>query len=884
MVIGFDSMRIHLHGVPVIAMALLAAATAPAAAQSDIRRAEEPTAGVHLPVAPLAGEPDAFSLVTNPAGLRFLRGFHAGIGIELEDPDDLGDPSAAADPAGGLGIFAAGTLGGGLLPAIGLGAGVELLRPAGDTLAPDPGSPTRFTLGAAVGLGAHAALGLSWHRFVDDPGRVTSGLDSLDLGLSARLGARWAAGAVVRDLNAPSASDGAGAALPVPRRYELELVTRPTGTDRLELALGGRIDEEHADLDGWLRWSLRLVRGLYFEGQASTRALRLVDASMPAAAATEDRDYRVTAGLALSFGSVGAGFYGTGARGPDGSSRFAGGALTVRASSEQVPSVLGRTRRIERLELSGALEGRALAATLLRLRALARDPSVVAVVVRIDDLGAGWATAQELRQGLASLRKAGKRVFAFLTAGTTREYFLASAADRIYVDPAGGLRLVGMAGTTVYYKGTFDKLGVAAEFVKIEEYKSAPEAWTRTGPTEPAERMRNEIYDSLFASVVDAIAQGRSLDASTVRALIDAGPYTAGDLTQGPAKVLVDAIATPDEAAAHILSELGAVFPVAETPRERPASWALPGIAVITIEGDIVDGESSNVPLLGRKLVGGETISKAIAAARASGRVAAIVLRIDSPGGSALASEVMAREVFATRGVKPIICSMGDVAASGGYYAAAGCDLIFAEPTTITGSIGIFYGKFDLSRLLDKLGLSWHAYKRGARADLDSYFQPYSDEDRALVKEKMRYLYERFLDAVARGRNMDRDQVDAVGRGRVWSGVRAREVGLVDRLGGLTDAIAEAKQRAGLDDDTQARVVWLPEQRAGLVQQLLGLSAAAGLAGDDGAGLTAGWAAQGTRQLAWPPGLRELVRALPASLWAQPDAPQARLPFEIVWD
>lgn len=182
----------------------------------------------------------------------------------------------------------------------------------------------------------------------------------------------------------------------------------------------------------------------------------------------------------------------------------------------------------------------------------------------------------------------------------------------------------------------------------------------------------------------------------------------------------MDAVATAEQVAEHVARELGRVYPVAAAPRERPASWAMPAIAIIAIEGDIVDGKSSNVPLLGRKLVGHETIIASIVAARADPRVAAIVLRIDSPGGSAVASELMAREVFATRGVAPIICSLGDVAASGGYFAAAGCDVIVAEPMSITGSIGIFYGKIDLSGMMDRLGLSWVTYARGRNAAMES--------------------------------------------------------------------------------------------------------------------------------------------------------------------
>jgi protease-4 len=840
---------------------LLVLAPAAALAQTDRRYTEEPTAGVHVPAAALAGEHDAFATVVNPAGLRFVRGLHAGLAV------DVADPNRATSAGPGLGLFLARSFGGGLLPAQGLGLGFELLAPERAVLDPDPGSPKRFTLAYALSLYPGLSAGLSWHHFFDDPGQATAGLDTFDLGLSWRLGAHWAAGAVVRDLDASRAAGEA-----VQRRYELELVSRPGGTERVELAWGGRVGEQRADIDTWVRGSVRLTRGLYARAAVESRALTAIEPALPG---TRDlREVRMTAGLEVSFGSVGAALYATGARTPDtaGSERLAlvGGSVLVRASREQVPSVLGRERRIERVDLVSELDAHDLARTLLALRALGRDPAVAAVFLQIKGPADGWAAAQELRDALLGLRRAGKRVYVYLVNATTSDYFIASAADRIFVDPAGGIRLTGFAGTTLYFKGMFEKLGVSAEFEKIEEYKTAPEAFTRTAPSDEDLRMRNQLYDAVYAELVARIAESRKLEPATVKWLIDAGPFTAGDLLRGEATALVDAVATPEQIAQRVLSELGGVVTVGKAPRERPVAWAWPAVAVVSLEGDIVDGKSAVVPLLDRRTAGSETISAAIAQARSDPRVKAIVLRIDSPGGSAVASELIAREVFATRGVKPIICSLGNVAASGGYFAAAGCDLIFAEPTTITGSIGIFTGKFDISGLLTKLGFSWQRYERGANADLESMLAPYSEADRALVKEKIRYFYERFLETVARGRGMTRDQVDEIGRGRVWSGAMAREIGLVDRMGGLVDALELAKERAGMRKDERAELVWLPRTSETLLSMLLGMVVSA--RGTADAGLTL------------PPGWRALREHMPASLWAQPDAVQARLPFAVIWE
>ena len=835
-----------------VALALLVPATA--AAQRRI--AEEPTVGVELPATPLAGDHDARAVSVNPAGLQFVGGLAVALAVDVA-------PEEHATSAGpGVGLFVGSSLGGPV--PIGVGFGIEWLRPSRTRLAPDPGEPVRTTLATSIPLGRRAALGLGWHHYTDDaPGSTLGGVDTWDLGLSWRLGNRLAAGAVVRDLGTPRLDDGA-----VQRRYELELVGRPGGTERVEVALGGRIGERDADLDGWLRGSVRIVRGLYAHAAFETRALRVLETAPSGEELERDeRDLRGTLGLEISFGATGVAVYGAGGLDEEGELRAHGGTVVARLSSDQVPAVQGRGERIERLELSGGMGARSTTRTILRLRAIARDRAVRAVVITLDGVGGGWSTAQELRDAIAEVRAAGKRVFAYMVAGTTRDYFVATACDKIYVDPAGGLRLTGFAGTTLYFRGTFDKLGVNAEFEKIAEYKSAPESYTDVAPSAPALRMRDEMYDSMFEELVGGIARGRGLDRDTAERLVRGGPYSAGDLEND--RRLVDAVADPDRIGELIGVELGQLYAVGSAPRERDEMWDRPAIAIIYADGDIVDGRSQEIPIIGRKLVGGETMVQAIAAARRDPRIKAIVLRIDSPGGSALASELMSREVFKTRGVKPIICSMGDVAASGGYFLAAGCDTIFAEPMTITGSIGIFYGKFDLSGLLGKLGITAVTVTRGEHADMESFYRPYTPEERKIIQDKLRYLYGRFVATVAKGRGMSEREVDEVARGRVWTGRMAKGVGLVDELGGLGAAIDLAKERAGLGKDARVRVVELPKQSRGLLDLLLGGVVRARAPAIDLSGLAI---------------LREVLRAVPASLLVAPESAQARLPFEITWN
>ena len=834
---------------------LVASIAGTAHAQGVARRyVEEPTEGMALPTTPLAGDHDARTVVVNPGGLALVRGTEVALALELED-------AGIADGAGqGLGAFWAQSIGGRILPRLGLGVGLEWLRPPRGQLEPDPERPFRLTLGAAVPLGAHAGVGLAWHHFHADG--VLDGVDAIDLGASLRLGNHLAAGAALRDL-ATRAIGGA----PVQRRYEGELALRPFGSDAIEAAIGGRVGETRRDVDGWFRVALRAWRGWYVQAEVETRELHALDGTGGITSEFSGRDVRGTLGLELSFGQVGVTTLVSGLRDDAGKRHLLGGSLVVRGSSAGPASLLGTPDHIERVDLAGEIGARELTALVVRMRAIARDPTAKAVVVTFDGVAGGWATLEELRDELVALRGAGKQVFSYMVSGTGRDYYVASAAHKIYIDPAGGLRLVGMAGTTMYFRGAFEQFGVLPQFEKIAEYKTAPEQFTEVGPTAVAAQMHNDLLDSLWQRWVTTVAAARHLTADQVTALVDAGPYTAGDLAGDPK--LVDAVAEPDKIGQLITQEIGRVLPVMRPAAERPERWQRPRIAVIYVDGNITDGKSKSVPVLGQQLAGGETVVEALVAARNDPQVGAIVLRIDSPGGSALASELISREVFATRGVKPILCSMSDLAASGGYFVAAGCDVIFAEPMTITGSIGIFYGKFDIAGLVGKLGVTVDTTKRGKRADLESVFRPYTDDEREMLKGQLRYMYGRFVGAVADGRAMTKEAVDAVGRGHVWTGDQARPIKLVDRFGGLNDALDEAKRRIGLAPATAVQLVELPALPAGVLAAL---------------GSLLGVTSESPLGIAELPVIRQLLQGVPASVLVAPGVPQARLPFDLRWE
>jgi protease-4 len=825
----------------------------------------------------LAGQGDATIVTVNPAGVGLLDGPQLALALDLSDEDR----AVRSGPGGG--VYYASSVGGALFPRLGWGMALEWLRPARARLTPDPGTPTRFTQSTSLPMGKSAALGLAWHHFFDKGGNLNA-LDTFDLGWTSRFGAHWAAGMVVRDLGAPEV-DGET----VQRRYEAEIVTRPFGTDRLELGLGGRIGEQDVDLsegssvDGWLKWSLRLVRGVYLRGEVSTDSLHQISTTATSTSDEFVRDYRVSTGLEISFGGLGTTAYGTLTRDSEGDTRASGGTFVARLSPKQVPSVLPEGKRIERLDLKGGIGQRRLTSIVAYLRRVTEDDNVVGLFVNFDGVAAGWGSLHEIRNELVRVRAAGKKVFAFMVQANTREYYLASAANKIYVDPAGGVRLQGFSGTSLYFAGLFAKLGVKAQFQRIEEYKSAPEMWTRSGPTEPSFRMRNELYDSIYETIISDIASSRGLSEQRVRTLIDNGPYTAGELEKLPD--LVDAVVVPDDLAKVVAKEMGRQYRFGSGPPNRPERWDRRKLAIIYIVGDIVGGQSRTVPVLGRTLVGGKTIAQALAAARTNSEIEAVVLRINTPGGSALASEIMAREVKKLRGVKPIICSMADMAASGGYFAAAYCDYIFADPMTITGSIGIFNGSFDASALLTKMGLSWTTYKRGAQSDLGSFYRPMTEAEQKFMKQKLHYFYGRFIKSVAEGRDMTTEAVNEVGRGHVWTGKQSLDIKLIDELGGLIDAIDYAKKKAGFRKGEKASLIMLPQIKRSLLSKVLG-------GGPWGAAKSSAEDARMKnlepyiRLLGFLPGTlgAQLLEAIPGSMWSEPGVPQARLPFSIHWN
>ncbi len=471
------------------------------------------------------------------------------------------------------------------------------------------------------------------------------------------------------------------------------------------------------------------------------------------------------------------------------------------------------------------------------LRRASRDNRVRAVLLMPSTLNVPyWGKVQEMRDAITAFRKSGKHVTAFLEFGGDREYYLASAADRVFLMPTSSLDLTGVASYEMFLRGTLDKIGAYPDFVHIGDYKTAPNQLTQKGFTpahrEMAQSLNRDMYDQLVAGIAD----GRKKSENEVRDLLDKGPFVAKEALEAG---LVDDLAYEDELDDRV-PELGdgkstRRMEGVDYQRTRPPSAGLrtrSRIAVLYVVGTIVSGKSGFDAMNG-SVVGSETIIDQIRKIRDDDSIKAIVLRIDSPGGSSVASDVIWRELKITREEKPnrpLVTSMSDLAASGGYYIAMPTEAIVAQPGTLTGSIGIFGGKMVIAGTLGKVGVTTEAVTSGANADIYSPFAPFTPAQRDKVASFMDDFYKNFLKKVAESRKSTPEAIHAVAQGRVWTGRQALGHGLVDALGGLDAAVALAKEKAKIPANEDVQLVVYPERR-GLLDALSEQFGGAGTAG-----------------------------------------------------
>ncbi len=506
--------------------------------------------------------------------------------------------------------------------------------------------------------------------------------------------------------------------------------------------------------------------------------------------------------------------------------------ITLKGGLTEEPAPVGIDGTSIRDNIKGVVE---------RIGKAKADPNVKGLVVRIHGLSLGLAKGYELRQAITKFRESGKKAYAFMESAENADYLVASAADEIVMPESGWLMLKGLAAEVTFYKGLFDKLGVKADWMQVGEFKSFGEPYTRTTMSPAFREEIGALLGDNYEMMAEAIAKRQGIAVVDAKAIIDGGPYSPGS---AKALGLINRIGYSDQIEAEVAKSIGIasikldskygkkvetvdlsgiaglmkMIQMLSGDGPKKAESKASKIALIYCSGSIMTGKSTS-SLLGEATMGSESVIQDLRQAEKDKTVKAIVLRVDSPGGSALASDLIWREVV--RIDKPIIASMSDVAASGGYYISMGADKIFAEPGTLTGSIGVTGGKFVVSGLMEKLGVTTDTITIGKNGTLNSINQPFTDSERSAMKKLMDDTYHQFVSKAAEGRKMTFDQLNKLAGGRVYTGRQAQKLGLVDEIGTLDDALAFAKQAGSIPDEETPELLVLPKAQ-GFLEALVG--------------------------------------------------------------
>ncbi|MCC6557839.1 MAG: signal peptide peptidase SppA [Polyangiaceae bacterium] len=815
--------------------ALLGACALAAALTAHAEPPDRPTQPVPDPGKGLASGDDASAIAVNPANLAFL-----------PDPElrwtwvwpSSGSPLPARGHSLSLGI-----------PLWSLATGLRL-----DFLDPSSAAPEPFddswrwvrwdvaaragdtvALGTTLGWGSSDALALDGHF-------------SLTTGLTVRPSPIISLAAVARDWNQPENRLGQA----VERSYALGMALRPAlGSRGFEVGVEGELFEDSG------AWIPRATIGIdvprvgRVRGDVTVRGLQDESPKIAAMAGLDVNIDRLQVSGGGVFGDAftrsGAGFY-------------AGAALRgYREPGVRLPA------RVVKVRIDDTPGVRAHTRLLRKLWRLAEDPAVEGVLLVIrDEPASSTAHAEELGDAIRAVRVRGKKVICHLEDAGGRSLHVCSQADTIAMNPAGGLRFAGVSAKFYYFGALLRKLGVQADFVRIGAHKLAAEQFTSAGGSDVAQLDHQELVDQFYGALLHDVGGGRRIPRGELARRIARGPFLAREAKEAG---LIDLLAFDDEIDRVVDEVMGKKSRLADDDavEEAPERWgSAPKVALVYLDGDMIDGESKHIPFVGVRLAGSRTVAGALKKAREDRSVKAVVFRIETGGGSSLAADVILREAILTARVKPLIVSMGSSAASGGYYAAVAGHPVFANRSTVTGSIGIFYGKVDVSGLLDKLGVRVETFRSAPRADAESLFRPFTDDEREVLGVKVKQFYDLFIARVAEGRGLAPEAIDAVARGRVWTGAQAHARRLVDRVGGLREALEEARRLGRLPDD--APIVSLPDEDESLLGLLMGLAGAH--AGASGAGLAAA---------AIPPALLDVARALTPFLVFEPDKPLARI-------
>ena len=523
-------------------------------------------------------------------------------------------------------------------------------------------------------------------------------------------------------------------------------------------------------------------------------------------------------------------------------SQVSAGSLDDTSDVQQVPS-----RKYVELSIKGPLaevrppfvfssQVKTLRSITKQIDKIRKDDEVAGVLLKIERLGIGWAKLQELRDKIIQLRSDGIEVISYLESGGNVEYLLACAADRIVLMPAGLVGLTGLRAEVMFYRGLLDKLDIKADMYSVGKYKSAIEPFMRDSMSEVQREAMNAILDDLYAQQVEMIANGRGeIDVALAADLIDQGPFTAEEAYR--AKLvdglqyydeLVQSIKERTEEKIGVVSDYGKqsmeapeltgfagfmrLFSMLASSKRSTSGEGKPKVALIYATGPIVS-EAPTSPFTTGQVITPDVMAVALREAREDSHIQAVVMRVDSPGGSAVASDAIWREVLLTQREKPLVVSMSDVAGSGGYYIGMAAGTIVAEPGTITGSIGVLGGKLNLKGFYNKIGLTKEVITRGQNANLYSDYGDFTPTERERLQKLLETIYDDFVRKAAEGRDKTEAEIHELAQGRIWTGKQAKEIGLVDELGGLDSAFAIAKKQIGLDPTDEIAIIILPKPK-----------------------------------------------------------------------
>jgi len=715
-----------------------------------------------LPTSSIATTDNVLSTISNPAWLGYPNDAELLFGIPYND-ENSSDKSVLMIKLGSLGF-------------------------SGEFNNNGPAPYNRYTIatGSELGAGFYLGISRSWFKAVDWQG-------SWNVGLGYRPLPFLSAGAAVFDLNQPDVNN-----TQLEPTYGLSLALRPFD---YRLTVAGDLlftqDETHdygEELDPIIRLEAIPAAGIRLTGEYRTDSQFL------------------GLGLALNFDNLTLGNY----RQLDDNNNHVSSIGYMHFTSDRFKTILTpKKKKYVEIVLDDPIEetvpkflffrpkGRTLNALRQQIVRYAEDPTVEGLIIRFEGAEMGLAQAQQLRRCLEDFKLTGKHLIAFAEDYDQRDYYIASVCHDVYLMQVGGVNLRGLGAVLGYWKGTLDKLGIGVQVVKVADYKTAANSVLYEGATAAEAEMMNWLLDDIYNQMCSAIAFSRGWEVDELKTKIDQGPYYAQRALDSG---LVDDLLYYDEIKDDLENDGYAIVKEQKywETKEYDEDWPdlrTPKVALIYAEGPIVKGQSSN-GFWSEKMMGSNTIAKAIRQAREDKSIDAIILRVDSPGGSALASEVIYREVRKTviddKNRKPIIVSMGNVAGSGGYYIACAADTIIAEEGTITGSIGVLGGKFNLQGLYEKIHYNTETFKRGEHADAWRMHRPFTDEEVAMLQEAVEAIYADFVARVAESRPLTAEQVDAIGQGRVWTGKQAVDNKLVDMIGGLDMAFEVTRAMIGV--------------------------------------------------------------------------------------